>query len=77
MSVSHDQRAEGKTHLARPRGDDTPAGPLRRLLRIGLRWRSFPETSVHYCPSALDPGLGLITDYPWSAPYEDVKLKPK
>jgi len=24
-----------------------------------------------------EPGLGLIVDYPWSAPYEDVKLKPK
>jgi hypothetical protein len=21
------------------------------------------------------PGLGLIADYPWSAPYEDLKLK--
>jgi hypothetical protein len=24
-----------------------------------------------------EPGLGLIADYPWSAPYEDVKLKGK
>jgi hypothetical protein len=22
-----------------------------------------------------ESGLGLITDYPWSAPYEDVKVK--
>jgi peptide/nickel transport system substrate-binding protein len=24
-----------------------------------------------------ESGLGLITDYPWSAPYEDVKVKPR
>jgi hypothetical protein len=28
-------------------------------------------------PRVAEPGLGLITDYPWSAPYEDVKLKAK
>jgi hypothetical protein len=22
-----------------------------------------------------EPGLGLIEDYPWAAPYEEVKLK--
>ena len=26
-------------------------------------------------PRVAEPGLGLITDYPWTAPYEDVKLK--
>jgi len=26
-------------------------------------------------PRVAEPGLGLITDYPWPAPYEDVKLK--
>ncbi len=43
-----------------------------------------PERSAHvdptligYGPRVAEPGLGLITDYPWSAPYEDVKLKPK
>ena len=30
-----------------------------------------------YGARVAEPGLGLITDYPWSAPYEDVKLKPK
>ncbi len=30
-----------------------------------------------YGPRVAEPGLGLITDYPWSAPYEDVKLKAK
>jgi hypothetical protein len=24
-----------------------------------------------------EPGLGLVADYPWSAPYEDVRLKAK
>jgi peptide/nickel transport system substrate-binding protein len=28
-------------------------------------------------PRVAEPGLGLITDYPWSAPYEDVRLKEK
>jgi len=28
-----------------------------------------------YGPRMAEPGLGLIADYPWSAPYEDVKLK--
>jgi peptide/nickel transport system substrate-binding protein len=28
-----------------------------------------------YGPRVAESGLGLITDYPWSAPYEDVKLK--
>ena len=28
-------------------------------------------------PRVAEPGLGLITDYPWSAPCEDVNLKPK
>jgi len=28
-------------------------------------------------PRIAESGLGLITDYPWSAPYEDVKLKAK
>jgi peptide/nickel transport system substrate-binding protein len=28
-----------------------------------------------YGPRVGESGLGLITDYPWSAPYEDVKLK--
>ena len=26
-------------------------------------------------PRVAESGLGLITDYAWSAPYEDVKLK--
>jgi peptide/nickel transport system substrate-binding protein len=26
-------------------------------------------------PRVAEPGLGLITDYPWSAPYEDLRLK--
>jgi len=26
-------------------------------------------------PRVAEPGLGLITDYPWPAPYENVKLK--
>lgn len=26
-------------------------------------------------PRVAESGLGLIADYPWSAPYEDVKLK--
>ena len=26
-------------------------------------------------PRVQEPGLGLVADYPWSAPYEDVKLK--
>jgi len=30
-----------------------------------------------YGPRIAESGLGLITDYPWSAPYEDVKLKAK
>jgi peptide/nickel transport system substrate-binding protein len=28
-------------------------------------------------PRVAEPGLGLIADYPWSAPYEDLKLKGK
>jgi len=28
-------------------------------------------------PRVAESGYGLIADYPWSAPYEDVKLKPK
>jgi peptide/nickel transport system substrate-binding protein len=28
-------------------------------------------------PRIAESGFGLITDYPWSAPYEDVKLKAK
>jgi peptide/nickel transport system substrate-binding protein len=28
-------------------------------------------------PRVAEPGLGLITDYPWSAPYEDLRLKEK
>ena len=30
-----------------------------------------------YGPRVAESGLGLITDYPWSAPYEDMKLKAK
>ncbi|HSF04713.1 MAG TPA: ABC transporter substrate-binding protein [Methylomirabilota bacterium] len=30
-----------------------------------------------YGTRVAEPGLGLIADYPWSAPYEDVKLKGK
>jgi peptide/nickel transport system substrate-binding protein len=30
-----------------------------------------------YGPRVAEPGLGLIADYPWSAPYEDLKLKGK
>jgi peptide/nickel transport system substrate-binding protein len=30
-----------------------------------------------YGPRVAEPGLGLIADYPWSAPYEDVKLTGK
>lgn len=32
-------------------------------------------TLTGYGPRIADPGLGLITDYPWAAPYEEVKLK--
>jgi peptide/nickel transport system substrate-binding protein len=28
-----------------------------------------------YGPRVAEPGLGLIADYPWAAPYEEVKLK--
>jgi hypothetical protein len=28
-------------------------------------------------PRVAEPGIGLITDYPWSAPYEDLRLKEK
>jgi len=28
-------------------------------------------------PRVAEAGFGLIADYPWSAPYEDLKLKPK
>jgi peptide/nickel transport system substrate-binding protein len=28
-------------------------------------------------PRVAESGYGLIADYPWSAPYEEVKLKPK
>src|SRR5438105_7065673 len=30
-----------------------------------------------YGPRVAESGLGLITDYPWSAPYEDLRLKGK
>jgi peptide/nickel transport system substrate-binding protein len=30
-----------------------------------------------YGPRVAESGLGLITDYPWAAPYEDVKLRPR
>ena len=30
-----------------------------------------------YGPRVAEPGLGLIADYPWVAPYEEVKLKAK
>jgi peptide/nickel transport system substrate-binding protein len=30
-----------------------------------------------YGPRVAESGLGLIADYPWSAPYEDVKLRAK
>ena len=30
-----------------------------------------------YGPRVAESGFGLIADYPWAAPYEDVKLKPK
>jgi peptide/nickel transport system substrate-binding protein len=30
-----------------------------------------------YGPRVAEPGLGLVADYPWSAPYEDVRLKAK
>src|SRR6266446_6353647 len=30
-----------------------------------------------YGPRVAESGLGLITDYPWSAPYEDLRLKTK
>jgi len=30
-----------------------------------------------YSPRVAESGLGLIADYPWSAPYEDLKVKPK
>lgn len=32
-------------------------------------------TLTGYGPRIAEPGLGLITDYPWVAPYEEVKLK--
>ena len=35
------------------------------------------STLIGYGPRVAEPGLGLIVDYPWSAPYEDLKLKPK
>jgi peptide/nickel transport system substrate-binding protein len=35
------------------------------------------STLIGYGSRVAEPGLGLITDYPWSAPYEDVKLKAK
>jgi len=30
-----------------------------------------------YGPRVAESGFGLIADYPWAAPYEDLKLKPK
>ena len=28
-----------------------------------------------YGPRVAESGLGLIADYPWTAPYEDLRLK--
>ncbi|HSE95196.1 MAG TPA: ABC transporter substrate-binding protein, partial [Methylomirabilota bacterium] len=30
-----------------------------------------------YGPRVAEPGLGLVADYPWSVPYEDLRLKTK
>jgi peptide/nickel transport system substrate-binding protein len=30
-----------------------------------------------YGPRVAEAGLGSIADYPWSAPYEDLRLKPR
>ncbi len=36
-------------------------------------WQLAPLQGVG--PRVAESGLGLIADYPWSAPYEDLKLK--
>lgn len=40
-------------------------------------WRTsaFNRWAFHYVRELAESGLGLIANYPWSAPYEDLKLK--
>ncbi|HEV8583532.1 MAG TPA: ABC transporter substrate-binding protein [Methylomirabilota bacterium] len=50
---------------------------IQRLIHDKVMYLPIWQLSLltGYGPRVAEPGLGLIEGYPWSAPYEDVKLK--
>ena len=52
-------------------GDPDTGQPLK--LQVEVRPTGTPFSGAFTAES----GFVLIADYPWAAPYEDVKLKPK
>jgi len=57
--------------------DASPPRPRSRVTLANLRTSPFNRWAFHYVRELAESGLGLIADYPWSAPYEDLKLKGK
>ena len=52
---------------------------IQQLMQEKMMFLPIWQLSVlnGYGPRVVESGLGLLTDYPWVAPYEDVKLKGK
>jgi peptide/nickel transport system substrate-binding protein len=69
-----DQAAE-----ADPKKRETLLHRIQQLMHDKVMYLPIWQLSLlqAYGPRVAEPGLGVIADYPWSAPYEDVKLKGK
>jgi peptide/nickel transport system substrate-binding protein len=60
-----------------PKKRETTLHRIQQLMHDKVMYLPIWQLSLltGYGPRVAEPGLGLIADYPWSAPYEDVTLK--
>src|SRR5215470_7186110 len=60
-----------------PRKRETTLRRIQQLIHDKVMYLPVWQLSMiqAYGPGVAESGLGLVADYPWSAPYEDVKLK--
>jgi peptide/nickel transport system substrate-binding protein len=62
-----------------PKKREAPLHRIQQLMHDKVMYLPIWQLSMlqGYGPRVAESGFGLITDYPWAAPYEDLKLKAK
>ncbi len=74
--LAQDAEREAPGVQVRPGHHTSHTGSTARSARRCVALREAVLNDLQgYGPRVAESGLGLIADYPWSAPYEDLKLK--